>query len=246
MKHYWINTDNSTERREYMEKQFNEKNIENIRIKAETPETINFFSIIRHPDSNETDLEISCLISHIKAIKEGYDSGDDYFCVVEDDMEIERLNFDIIFKYIKMKEYEDETTIENLQLYTSSHPNIINLYNQNIANKGNEINLLVKRIEGYPSAGYYLMSRKGAEKIVKNIILENNKYDLSYLSWSVADNYVYKLINTYILTYPVAISITELGSILHSSHIPYHILANNVIKNIWKINDLRYLLVLNK
>ena len=43
MKHYWINTDNSTKRREYIEKQFNEKNIENIRIKAETPETIKFF-----------------------------------------------------------------------------------------------------------------------------------------------------------------------------------------------------------
>ena len=140
-----------------------------------------------------------------------------------------------------MKEYEDETTIENLQLYTSSHLNIINLYNQNIAN--NKINLLVKRKEGYPSTGYYLMSRKGAEKIVKNIILETNKYDLSYLSWSVADNYVYKLINTYILTYPVAISITKFGSILHSSHIPYHILANNVIKKIWKYNDLRHILV---
>ena len=60
-------------------------------------------------------------------------------------MKIERLNFDIVLKYIKMKEYEDETTIENLQLYTSSHLNIINLYNQNIAN--NKINLLVKRNE---------------------------------------------------------------------------------------------------
>ena len=119
MKHYWINTDNSTKRREYMEKQFNEKNIENIRIKAETPETINFFSILRHPDSNETDLEISCLISHIKAIKEGYDSGDDYFCVVEDDMKIERLNFDIVFKYIILTAIHVPLSQENILLINS-------------------------------------------------------------------------------------------------------------------------------
>ena len=221
MKHYWINTDNSTKRREYMEKQFNEKNIENIRIKAETPETINFFSILRHPDSNETDLEISCLISHIKAIKQGYDNGDDYFCVLEDDMQIEKLNFDAIIEYIKLKEADDNTIIENLQLYTNSHPSIINIYNQNIMNC--KMNFLIKRIEGYPSTGYYLISRKGAEKIIKKFILENNKYDLSYLTWTVSDNYIYEPINTYILTYPIAISITDFGSTLHNSHMHFHI-----------------------
>jgi GR25 family glycosyltransferase involved in LPS biosynthesis len=240
MKHYWINTDDCTLRREYMEKQLKHKNIDNIRITAETPETIKNYSILRHPESNETDLEISCLISHIKAIKQGYDNGDDYFCVLEDDMQIEKLNFDVIIEYIKLKEADDNTIIENLQLYTNSHPSIINIYNQNIMNC--KMNFLIKRIESYPSAGYYLISRKGAEKIIKKFILENNKYDLSYLSWTVSDNYIYEPINTYILTYPIAISITDFGSTLHNSHIHFHILANNVIKNIWQINDIRHLL----
>ena len=148
MKHYWINTDDCSLRREYMEKQLNLKNIDNIRITAETPETIKNYSILRHPESNETELEISCLISHIKAIKQGYDNGDDYFCVLEDDMQIEKLNFDAIIEYIKLKEADDNTIIENLQLYTNSHPSIINIYNQNIMNC--KMNFLIKRIEGYP------------------------------------------------------------------------------------------------
>lgn len=241
MKHYWINTDNCVERREYMEKQFNEKNIENIRVVAETPDTIKNYTILRHPESMETDLEMSCLISHLKAIKEGYDSGDDYFCIVEDDMQIGKLNFDTIFKHIKLKEEKDNTVIENLQLYTISHSFIINIYTQNIMNKS-ELNFLAKRIDGYPSAGYYLMSIKGAEKLLKKFILEPYKYDFSYSSWTVADNYVYEPINTYMLTYPIAISITDFGSTLHNSHIPNHILANDIIKLIWEQNDLRHLL----
>jgi GR25 family glycosyltransferase involved in LPS biosynthesis len=225
-----------------MEKQFNEKKIDNIRVTAETPETIKNYTILRHNESMETDLEISCLISHLKAIKEGYDSGDDYFCIVEDDMQIEKLNFDVIFKYIKLKENTENTVIENLQLYTISHSFIINIYKQNIMNKSN-LNLLIKRIDGYPSAGYYLMSRKGAEKLLKKFILEPNKYDFSYSSWTVADNYVYEPINTYMLTYPIAISITDFGSTLHNSHIPHHIMANDVIKKIWDVNDLRHLLI---
>ena len=40
MKHYWINIEKCVDRREYMEEQFNKKNIDNIRIEAETPNTI--------------------------------------------------------------------------------------------------------------------------------------------------------------------------------------------------------------
>lgn len=238
MKHYWINTDKCIERREYMEKQFNEKNIKNIRVAAETPESIKKYTILRHPESNETDLEMSCLISHLKAIKEGYDSGEDYFCIMEDDMQIEKLNFDTIFKHIKLKEEEDNTVIENLQLYTISHSFIMKIYKENILNNSN---FLIKRIDGYPSAGYYIMSRKGAEKLLNKFILEPLKYDFSYSSWTVADNYVYEPINTYMLTYPIAISITDFGSTLHNSHIPNHVLANNIIKHIWNINDIRHI-----
>lgn len=34
-----------------------------------------------------------CIISHLKAIKKGYEDGEQYFCVVEDDMVIEKINF---------------------------------------------------------------------------------------------------------------------------------------------------------
>lgn len=51
MKHYWINIEKCYDRRKYMEEQFNNKNIDNIRIEAETPETIKDYLIKRNPKS---------------------------------------------------------------------------------------------------------------------------------------------------------------------------------------------------
>ena len=47
MKHYWINIEKCVDRREYMEKQFSDKTIDNIRIEAETPNTIKEYQIRR-------------------------------------------------------------------------------------------------------------------------------------------------------------------------------------------------------
>ena len=62
MKHYWINIDRCADRKEYMEKQFREKNIDNYRISAETPATIINYTIIRNVDSTDTThVVISCI-----------------------------------------------------------------------------------------------------------------------------------------------------------------------------------------
>jgi len=82
------------DRKEYMEKQFRNKNIDNYRISAETPETIVDYTIIRNVDSTDTTQEeISCILSHLKAIKKGYDDGDEYFCILEDDLEFTNIDF---------------------------------------------------------------------------------------------------------------------------------------------------------
>ena len=95
MKHNWINIEKCYDRRKYMEEQFNKKNIDNIRIEAETPNTIKEYQIRRNEKSIEaTQEELSCIISHLKAIKKGYEDGDPYFCIVEDDMVLNKINFD--------------------------------------------------------------------------------------------------------------------------------------------------------
>ena len=234
MKHYWINIDRCADRKEYMEKQFREKNIDNYRISAETPETIVDYTIIRNVDSTDTTQEeISCILSHLKAIKKGYDNGDEYFCILEDDLEFTNIDFQKIFKYIEDFQNKNNEVIEILQFFTNGHPPVIELYNQHFLKD----EIIRKRVEPYPSTAYYLISREGARKILDKFILAKNNYDLSYSHWTAADHILYAVVNAYILTYPIAVSDITFGSILHPNHLNNHEYCNNIIRHIWKLNN---------
>ena len=238
MKHYWINIDSSVKRKEFMEKQFNDLNIENYRISALTPEDINFSKIIKNKDANSSPGEYATIISHLKAIKAGYDSGDEYFMILEDDMYVENIDDNKLLNIIE--ENSDNETIEMIQIYNNSHPFIIKMYNEEFL-KNNKI--IIKRTDNIPSAGYYLLTRKGAKKILDKFVLENNEYDLSISSWCCADNILFICSNTYIFTYPFIIGCSDFESHLHNDHIKYHKMANNVISNIHSINNCKDLLI---
>lgn len=258
MKHYWINMDKCVDRRRFMERQFFEHSIENYRISAETPETIksNDYTIIRNAESISTTTpeEIACILSHLKAIQQGYDDGDGdgeeaYFCVLEDDVAFINIDFGKIVKYIADVENKNKEKVEILQLYTSSHPVVIQLYNEcflkngNGGNGGCDGNVIVKRTESYPGAVYYLVSRKAARKILDAYVVSKHthKYDLSYSSWTAADNIIYAPVKSYVITYPVAITDIAFGSTLHPEHLPNHENCNNIIRHIWSVNDRRTL-----
>ena len=251
MKHYWINMDKCVDRRWYMERQFFEHSIENYRISAETPETIksNDYTIIRNAESMATTTpeEIACILSHLKAIQQGYDDGtdgdedgtDSYFCVLEDDVSFINIDFNKIIKYIaatEAKNKDKDGDVEILQLYTSSHPVVIRLYNEHFLNGGN---VIIKRTESYPGAVYYLVSRKAARKILDAYVVSKHthKYDLSYSSWTAADNIIYAPVSSYVITYPVAITDIAFGSTLHPEHLPNHEQCNNIIRHIWNVNN---------
>lgn len=244
--------DRCVDRRRFMESQFFEHSIENYRISAETPETIKAhdYTIIRNADSMDctTPEEIACILSHLKAIQQGYDDlvvgdegGDDdsdsYFCVLEDDITLLNIDFGKILNYINKKK-EDVADVEVLQLYTSSHPVVIQLYNECFLKDGGcGSNVIVKRTESYPGAVYYLVSRKAARKILDAYVVSKNKYDLSYSSWTAADNIIYAPVSSYVITYPVAITDIAFGSTLHPEHLPNHENCNNIIRHIWNVNN---------
>ena len=255
MKHYWINMERSLDRRKFMESQFFKYGIENYRISAETPETIKAhdYTIIRNADSMDctTPEEIACILSHLKAIQQGYDDlvvgdgcdegdSDSYFCVLEDDITLLNIDFGKILNYINKKK-EGVADVEVLQLYTSSHPVVIQLYNECFlkdgGGSGDGSNVIVKRTESYPGAVYYLVSRKAARKILDAYVVSKNKYDLSYSSWTAADNIIYAPVSSYVITYPVAITDIAFGSTLHPEHLPNHENCNNIIRHIWNVNN---------
>ena len=243
MKHYWINIDECTERRTFMEKQFREKNIENFRISAETPKTSKDYTIIRNEESIQTTTpgEISCILSHLKAIKKGYDDGDPYFCVLEDDLELANIDYSKIFNYVENFQDKNNTIIDILQLYTSGHPVVIKLYNEHFLK--NEV--IADRVESYPGAVFYLISREGARKIIDKYILSEKNYDLSYSSWTASDNILYAAANSYILTYPIIITNINYGSTLHPEHLQNHEQCNNIIRHIWNVNNQLKMFVLS-
>ena len=237
MKHYWINIDICYDRRRYMEFQFNTNMIDNIRIEAETPNTIKEYQIMRNEKSMAaTPEELSCIISHLKAIKKGYEDGDPYFCIVEDDMVLKKINFDKILTYIKIAEECSDEPIDILQLHTNGHPSVIKMYNENFL-KYDEI--IKKRDYDYPSAGYYLISRQGAEKLLEKYVISEKTYDLSHkeCEWSAADNIIYIAVNSWILTYPITISNVNYGSTIHPEHLYNHEYCNNVNRDIWNKNN---------
>lgn len=242
MKHYWINIDKSTDRRELMERQLSGKRIENTRILAETPDTIKGYTIHRNENSLETAEEISCVISHLKAIKQGYDDGEEHFCVLEDDMVITKLDFVCIFNHLQLAEEEEAAPFDVLQLFTNGHPCIIQMFNDNVDGPHGFKKFIKKRDGNYPSTGYYLVSRKGAKNILDKFVKSPTEFDLSCSHWSAADNILYEPFSSYILTYPIAMSDTRHISTIHESHTKNHEIANRFIDHIWdKNNQLPYL-----
>jgi GR25 family glycosyltransferase involved in LPS biosynthesis len=235
MKHYWINIDRCIDRKEFMENQFKQKNIDDFRISAETPETIIDYNIIRNEDSINTTTpeEISCILSHLKAIEQGYNDGDPYFCILEDDLDFANIDFNKILHYVEEAQNKTNEKVEILQLYTSGHPVVIQLYNEHFLKD----EVIIKRVESYPGAVYYLLSREGARKILDKYLLSKNNYDISYSSWTAADNIIYAAVNSFVLTYPVVVTDIAYGSTLHPEHLPNHEYCNNIIRHIWNVNN---------
>ena len=239
MKHYWINIDNRKDRKEYMKEQFDKFNIPNERISATTPETIDNYKINYYDGKVRTIPEYSCLISHFNAIKKGYEDGDEYFCITEDDFFLPyKIDFDKILKYIK----DTDKNIEILQLHSSNHEIIQKLYNKLLITN----NLLVKRTEEYEKAHgciYYLVSREGAKKLLDKFVLENNLIDLNFHDLCVSDYLLYMSVNTYILSYPIILLNVNLGTNIIQGNTPvyqfiYMENGNNIIKKIWQENNL--------
>ena len=94
MKHIWINIDTNEKRKTFMYKQFNENNIENIRVSAITPFMLDKVLHNNHkrpltckyPGCVTCDYEFACLCSHMRAMQECLKYDDEYFVIMEDDI----------------------------------------------------------------------------------------------------------------------------------------------------------------
>ena len=92
---YYINLDDQPERREFMENQFKYWEIENYtRVSAYDGREDDLSDIIkgRYPEAMSSG-EIGCTTSHLKAIKQFYDSGEPYAIMMEDDCSLDLIKY---------------------------------------------------------------------------------------------------------------------------------------------------------
>lgn len=230
MIHYWINLDKSTKRKLFMENQFKEKNIDNVRVSAITPD--DFDTVLankrpltcKHPGCVNCEYEFACISSHIKAMKEAItNTNDEWFVVMEDDM---LLPYDIDYDTLIKDAPPD---FEILQLCISYGNTVEFLYNNLLLS--NKL-YFIKWKYLLPCAGMYIVSRKGAEKLVNKFYV-NGKYDFSSCEFQiVADVALYSTANTYAATFPCSYPNIEMGSEIHPDHLDAHQSAIIVIKNV--------------
>ena len=230
MKHYWINIDKNEKRRTFMSKQFETLNIENHRVSAITP--VDFDEVLEqkrpltcnYPGCVTCEFEFACLCSHIKAMQEGLKSGDEYFVIMEDDI---YMPFFIDYEAMVRDIPKDAEIIQMLILYGQT---VVHFFEHWKATSQRYIPWLYL----LPSTGMYLISRAGAQKLVKLFYnLATKKYDFSQSPHQiVADVLLYKTAVTYATTVPYCVPFIEMGSDIHPDHLIAHEVA---IKDIQKV-----------
>jgi len=227
--------DISFERRLFMENQFRKLNIENKRISAITPESLS--SILEdkppyncgYPDCakngyKDCPVEYATVCSHLKAILEGYKSNDEYFIICEDDIYFTfKLNFDFIKSH-----FPSEFDIFQMMIISEGHTELF-YKNCFLSNK-----LIINYIPITPSAGFYLISRKGAKKILDLYLNPlTNKFNLSNCPYlKLADVLIFQSANTIVSTFPLCIFNIDFKSQIHEHHYEDHKKAYNKIKEI--------------
>lgn len=209
---YWINLDRSQERRIEMEKMLSSvvfKNIPNHRISAidgKNPNNVHTKLGNYKKQDGVTDYEYACLMSHLDAINDFYQSKYNVVLIMEDDVTLE------FHKYWRK-------SISRIIDNAPPDWEIIML-SYNVESNGFKTNEYHKYSGEYSTVSY-LINKKGALKLI-NSIYRNNKYNLLDNHRHVADGYLYEFLKTYVYKYPLFISKTNNDSVIHTDHVQYH------------------------
>jgi hypothetical protein len=220
---YYLNLDDQPERKEYMEEQFKNWEIEDYtRISAYDGREDDLGSILkgRYPD-NVTSGEVGCLTSHLKAIKHWYETSDSpYAVIMEDDC-----NLDLV-KYWNFT-WDD---------FYSRVPYDWDVIQLAIICTGNIYVSLHKRFVNDFSTACYIITRHHAEKLIRHHIRgDKYKLDNGIKPRAVADDLIYNSGNTFSI--PLLLYKLELGSSIHPEHIDiFHRNSHDGILNFWQQN----------
>ena len=225
---YWINLDRSPERRNNMEKMFQDNifiDISNERFSAidgNNPHTINK---IEHRNPNEESNVYACLLSHLESIRKFNNSNYDIALILEDDCTLD------FKKYWKKSVKEiinnapKDWEIIMLSYYFEGDSHILWDWSK-MKNDYTDH-------ETY-SALSYIINKKGSNKLI-NEIYKNDKYTLKQHLSPHADRYIFMSLKTYVYKYPMFIYKTENDSTL-GHNVQEHVnFKNHIIEEYSKL-----------
>jgi GR25 family glycosyltransferase involved in LPS biosynthesis len=204
---FYINMNRSTDRRAKMEKLFHDFGISNYN----RVEAVDGNKIV-HLEPRLSKYEEATTLSHLKAVHEFYESGLDSAIICEDDLSLEWI--DLWKKSLNEIINEAPIDFEILQLaYT--------LYPHNFHHIKQDYNpfLLVT----FNGAMAYYITRKGAEKILKEHTYQNPRLNKYIKIRPVSDVLIFDLAKTYTYKYCLFTYPDDNKSTIHNDHLSIHI-----------------------
>jgi GR25 family glycosyltransferase involved in LPS biosynthesis len=193
---YYINLDRSTERRAFMEAQFEKYHVDYQRVSAVDGQTLD---ITKYKHNHLTKYEIACSLSHYNAIKMAYDEGNENAIIMEDDCH---------FGVVKLWKEPIEETLKDVP----SDWEVIQLFTTLTNHRK------YSPVKVSTSTVCYMINRKGMEKILQ--------YFQDQKILSVSDVYLYDETKAYTLFPSLFItSDFILPSTIHHQHQNFHIIS---------------------
>lgn len=170
----------------------------------------------RYPDMVSSG-EIGCVTSHLKAIKQFYESGEPYAIIMEDDCDLELVRFwNFTWKDFYSKIPYDWDVVQIAIIATG------------------DVHIKIhKRFVNEFSTACYVITRHHAEKMIR-LHCRGDKYKLDngVRPRPVADDLIYNSGNTYAI--PLLLYKLELGSSIHPEHIDFFHKGNHQAQlNYW-------------
>jgi len=217
---YYINLDSQVERRTFMGEQFKYWEIENYtRISAYDGRTSDLSEILKgtYPE-NMTSGEIGCTCSHLKAIKEWYETTNTpYALIMEDDVDINNARFwnftfsDFIARVPYAWDCIQLAIISTGDINVPIHTRFVNSF----------------------STACYILTRRYAQKLLDfHVRGDLYKLDQGVKPRATADDLIYNAGLTYAC--PLFLYKLELGSAIHPDHLDaFHRNSYDGVYNFW-------------
>ena len=225
---YWINMDESTDRKNKMLQMFKDpvfNNIKNERINAINGKKANLYSLIQTKNKNNKNSlsEFGCLLSHFEAIRTFSNSKYNIALILEDDCTLEFKKYWI--KKIKDVINEIPKDWDIIKLYYGIHKET----SDSESNWNNKINYT--KYNNTSGAMSYLINKKAAINFINKYYV-NNKYILNEdQEYYLADFFIFGNTKTYVYKFPYFIFSSNNNSTLHSDHLSEHYKCKQILIN---------------